>query len=374
MARLRVAVLARCPSHAEWGGCRADASGETMAPDANATRRPPEQRPAAEPPELPSHPVAEAKAKLSRLRRAYFAVANWFYANVIVGVFGLWLAGQVFRDRFHATGVCMFIPSILVFLALLGTALVAWLCACRRAALAAALLSVAPLGVVLAVENHWTRPGGASLDAEPLRIVHWNVWGGRRGWKNIAQRMLAEKPDIIAVSELYGEAPRQLLEHLGPAFRLAQARDMAVFARGTVVRPNPTKRVPGRAYLFHCAVGGAVVTVVVADLPSGPLVNRSGHLRRVRDYIRHTQPDVVLGDFNTPRRSLVLSRLPKGYAHAYHLAGKGWSYTWPSQFPFWAIDQCIVGPRLQAVRYSLRSSALSDHCMQVLDFAVRPAP
>jgi hypothetical protein len=39
--------------------------------------------------------------------------------------------------------------------------------------------------------------------------------------------------------------------------------------------------------------------------------------------------------------------------------------------PLWAIDQCVVGPRVEALRYELRSTAASDHRLQRLEFRPR---
>ena len=68
---------------------------------------------------------------------------------------------------------------------------------------------------------------------------------------------------------------------------------------------------------------------------------------------------------------LALDALPEGYHHAYDQAGSGWSYTWPIPCPVWAIDQCIVGPRVQPLRYTQRSTTSSDHRMQIFDFRLR---
>src|SRR5262249_21619073 len=108
-------------------------------------------------------------------------------------------------------------------------------------------------------------------------------------------------------------------------------------------------------------------------LPSSLAIERAPLLARVRGLIEEGRPDLVVGDFNAPRRSLGLSELPDGYAHAYDAAGTGWSYSWPVPIPLWAIDQCVVGPRVEALRYDLRSTAASDHRLQRLEFR-QPVP
>lgn len=301
------------------------------------------------------------------------AVAKWAYANVLVVIATPWLIGQVFGDRYHLSGMCLFVPSPVVAVVLLGVALVSWLVTCRRAALAAVLLAIPPIFVTLAVENRWSRAHTPASEGKTLRMVNWNLWGGRQGWHNIIAQLRAEKADIYVLSEAYSDVVVEaFLEALGPGYSVKRAHSLAVFARGTVVRPS-RPRIKGRAYLFHCSIDGQAISVLVADLPSLPTIYRAPFLRQVRSIADQTKPDLIVGDFNAPRRSVSLSRLPEGYRHAYYEAGKGWSYTWPAQFPLWAIDQCIVGPRLQAVRYDLVTTEFSDHRMQRLDFVVRPS-
>jgi endonuclease/exonuclease/phosphatase family metal-dependent hydrolase len=83
------------------------------------------------------------------------------------------------------------------------------------------------------------------------------------------------------------------------------------------------------------------------------------------------EADVILGDLNAPRRSRALTPPPPGFVHAYDAAGSGWSATWPVPLPLWAIDQCLVGPRLQVVGYRLGFRRGSDHRMQVVDMVPR---
>ena len=103
---------------------------------------------------------------------------------------------------------------------------------------------------------------------------------------------------------------------------------------------------------------------------SNVLVHRDPPLRQLIRLMEAHQPDIVAGDFNAPRRSLALDPLPVGFRHAYEVAGKGWSYSWPILFPVYAIDQCILGKRIVPIRYELASSIHSDHRRQILEFSV----
>ncbi len=97
---------------------------------------------------------------------------------------------------------------------------------------------------------------------------------------------------------------------------------------------------------------------------------RDPRLRKLTALMQTERPDLVVGDFNSRRRSRALCPLPGGFEHAYDAAGSGWSYTWPVPCPVLAIDQCIVGTRITPVMYELTSTLRSDHRMQTLDFIV----
>jgi len=288
--------------------------------------------------------------------------------------FGVWLVGQVFRDRTFWTALCFYLPSPVAAGFLGGAALLAWWWPWRRLARLAGLLMLGPVAFILLIENQWTRPSTKTADPA-LRLVHWNVYYGQWGWPDVCAQLQTAQPDICVLSEVPRDAQLQVLaDKLGADTTFIRLDDLAVLAKGTLkVEARPLEPGQARAFLVHWQHPQALLKVLVVDLPSSPKIPRDPLLRQVRTLISADQPDLIVGDFNAPRRSLVLSDLPAGYAHAYDLAGAGWSYTWPMPMPAWAIDQCIVGPRLRAGRYDLHANLDSDHRMQQLDFSV-PAP
>jgi endonuclease/exonuclease/phosphatase (EEP) superfamily protein YafD len=113
---------------------------------------------------------------------------------------------------------------------------------------------------------------------------------------------------------------------------------------------------------------GQAVQLLVVDLPSEIHIHRDPLLREINRLIEQHQPDLVVGDFNAPRRSRALCELPDGYRHAYDTAGTGWGYTWPVPVPMYALDHCLHSSKIIPVRYDLESSISSDHRLQVFDF------
>ena len=120
---------------------------------------------------------------------------------------------------------------------------------------------------------------------------------------------------------------------------------------------------------------GLRIELLAVNLASSPLKPRAPALARVVELVGERRPDLVIGDFNAPRRSRALTRLPAGWRHAYDEAGWGWSATWPVPVPLLAIDQALVGPRFQVVGYALAGTPWSDHRLQQVELApLRPAP
>lgn len=82
-------------------------------------------------------------------------------------------------------------------------------------------------------------------------------------------------------------------------------------------------------------------------------------------------PDLIIGDFNTPRGSASLTRIVGDFDNAFDQAGSGYLATWPRRRPLHHIDQAFVGPALRAVRYRAIDPGLGEHRMQVMEVVSR---
>ena len=321
-----------------------------------------------------SEPTKERPSLGARVRSALRVLAAWFWSNAVVGLVGVWLVGQVFRDGNVATDLCFLVPTVFIAAGLFAVAGLARLCGCRRIAWASALLALLPTIGLLAVENRWIRPRVKANAGESLRLVNWNLWAGGAGWTNILGKLKAQNADIYVLSEVYQPADGAFLaEGLGADYSLFSISQFAVISRGRVRIERPVDRITNRAYLVRWQSRAGSLLLFLVDMPTRPIYGRNPLLDVIRHHIGAFRPDITVGDFNLSRRTRALSELPQGYSHAYYRAGAGWSYTWPAWFPLWDIDQCVVGPKIRPLRYSLHSTRLSDHRMQVLDFTVAPS-
>lgn len=304
--------------------------------------------------------------------------------SVGVTLFAIWAIGQLLRDRTLATAWAFYLPSAVVLGILLLLAAFEVLRRRRRQAVVLLLLALPPALAVLLVENRWQgRPEAVRSEVASdaadrradLRVVAWNVADFPRGVERAAALLRALDPDLVLLSEAPGKPPLELEHRLGGGLRLTPLGSMAIFARGEPLAVEWLAREDELQVAFvRWPIADRRLGVLAVNVISSPRVPRDPLLERVLAMIEARAPDLVLGDFNAPRRSLALARLPAGFRHAYDAAGSGWSSTWPAALPLLAIDQTIVGPRLVVRGYSLRTTRISDHRLQLteLDFEIPP--
>lgn len=298
---------------------------------------------------------------------------GWTFGVVLVA-WVLWVIGQLARDLTWLTGICFYIPSAAMTVLGLGGGLVLGVRREPRRGVALGLLTIAPAVMVLAVENQWVRPGSvrARSPARAARLVHWNIAYGRWDRGDLDASILRSGADVCVLSEVPRPyALSELATRFGPGYDSVRLGSMAFLARGRLL--NPARLVNTPLLKVNCVTwqgDQGTIKIFGADVASNLLVARDPVLRRLRRLMEEHRPDLVAGDLNAPRRSRALWPLPPGFSHAYQAAGRGWSATWPVPCPLYAIDQCLLSSAVAPLRYELVSSRWSDHCMQVLDFAV----
>lgn len=137
-------------------------------------------------------------------------------------------------------------------------------------------------------------------------------------------------------------------------------------------------------------LGGRVILWCI-DMPSDPWLDRARAFREARaamegfrgpvmrrlesgmdeaepaasGAIGFPDPDIIMGDCNTPRGSWSLTLLHPGMRHAFDDAGVGPAYTYPQAAPIIAIDQMLLGPHLRAEEYRIVDMGGSRHRAQV---------
>jgi vancomycin resistance protein VanJ len=278
--------------------------------------------------------------------------------------------GQFLRDRTFLSGLCFYIPSVLVAVSVLawGTLLVV-----RHRRLAAALcvcLALLPLATIVIFENRFFA-FRAPFAAHDVRLVHWNIAGHLS--PRTRDHLAAQQAHVYVLSEIPDrESVAAFAATLGSEYRAQVFGNLAVIAAGPVTSVGlPVDGQPMKTQVVTCELAGRPLRLLVVDLPAAIYIHRDPLLRQVNRLIEQHKPDLVVGDFNAPRRSRALCELPRGYRHAFDTVGAGCGYTWPVPVPMYAIDHCLHSPRIVPVRYDLVTSISSDHRMQVFDFTLK---
>lgn len=289
-------------------------------------------------------------------------------AGVEIGAGALvlaWAVGQTARDASLPTALLFYVPSLVVATALLGVA--AAVCLAHRRSLAIVLMAAPALLVGLVGEHRWLpRSPAPAQNESKLRLLHWNVSGGWSGLDQIADEIARGAPDVVALSEAPERVARRVAAELpGLEFRSLGALSVVaprIDAVDWIERSHELQAITAKLVWRERSV-----RLVVVNLASSPWVPRRPSLERVRAVMGEMAPDLVVGDFNAPRRSRALERLPSGYRHAYEEAGWGWSASWPMPLPLLSLDHVLVGPRWRATSYALHGTPWSDHRLQLVE-------
>ncbi len=300
---------------------------------------------------------------------------QFFWLPLAVVLLIGWTTGQIQKDQTLLSGLLFYFPSpvaatLLLTIALFGRRRNV----SRRQRMLLLLLPVLPLFFVLGVENQWlsgSSAGKPTVDAaaaeaeEHYRLVHWNIAWSTRWWPAQRDLLKSLNPDICVLSETTAAIEADDF----PGYQILRVHNMLIAARGPMAATGSL--VPGgivRSYVVQCPLDQLTLKIMVADVASPPSLPRNPSLRKMMQAAFLQQADIIVGDMNAPRRSLAFSDMQHEFQHAYDAAGSGWSYTWPVPVPVFALDQCICGPKVRPLNYSLRSTTLSDHRIQILDF------
>lgn len=287
------------------------------------------------------------------------------------------LAGQVLKDSTLPTALLFYVlapPIVAPALLVIGF----WPGFRKRrvATCLAASFALAPMGVSAFLDHAILDHAAAAPHAaqRPLRVVAWNVAFVPFGAGPLAYRLRPYDPDLLMLTEFQSWYAPRLAAALGSDRTARPMETMCLIARGAIedarwVEADDRLQIFVADWIPEASPGR--LRVMGVNLTSSPVIPRDPLLRRVLSAMENEKPDLVLGDFNSPRRSRALEPLPDGYVHAYEAAGRGWTYSWPVPLPVLAIDQTIVSARLEPLAYALYSTIVSDHRMQVFDFRVR---
>ena len=255
-----------------------------------------------------------------------------------------------------------------------------------------------------------------------VRVVYWNI-SVEQNAQGAGDAVLGPEPDIALVANIRNDEHRApLLEALGSltpeggsGVHFRRSGNLSVsgrfpIRRWGVARPQRVTTLltewrsewdTGRVTFIEFDTGATLTddtfVVWVVDLPSDPTMRRAEVMqaaaRAVEGWQGPTQtpdklgrwvaaplpegesgfpePDLIIGDFNTPRGSRSLRTLVGDARSTHAQSGLGPAGTWTRKYPVWAIDQAFTGRRVKAVRSRVLDPGMSEHRMLVVDLERR---
>jgi len=199
-----------------------------------------------------------------------------------------------------------------------------------------------------------------------LRVALWNVARGTFGWSQLAEHLAGFDADVVCLVESRGLQLRDAeLRQCLPGYTIAYADGGFTILSRVGLHDVQSFELP-RGVALRAAVGTSRrLDLVLVDVRSNPFGARGPSIATLRDSL----PDLLLGDFNTPRTSVHFDAFRADYTHAFEQGGVGFVETWPWPVPALDLDHVWVRAplRVKACRYERHWC--SDHCAVIVDLA-----
>lgn len=297
-----------------------------------------------------------------KLLRIFFSVAAFMMALWLVTGAVLHLSG--WRDRLDGLSVVYYTtpwPVISV-----GVAALAVGAHRQRRARSAVILGVVGICAGIAwISTSWYSAPLSNKVAE-VRVVFWNVRNNPDDMQAMAARIREFSPDIVALAEA-GKHLSSIDEWraIFPEYKVERLpQQMLMMSRIGLQQDKSGVLAPGSFFGTRTGqIGSRPVTIMQADIDARPLRSRRTAFEVLTAHVREraAQPLILLGDFNTPRRSYHLDSIRGMLKHAFETQGSGLADTWPIPFPVLSLDQVWVSPHLEVVSCRQGWSIMSDH-------------
>jgi len=221
----------------------------------------------------------------------------------------------------------------------------------RRAPLAmASVAALTALWLVLFATTLW--PKGS--DAGDLRVVTHNVSALNTSNQKTAESLLDADPDLIAIEEIAGAAQGILSDAFAQDYpHTADGGTVGLWSKYPISSSERLDLGLSWPRALRAVVDTdqgqvAVYVVHLASVRVGVLGFQSSQrdvaLRLLADEVAAdpVRQVIVMGDFNGSSYDRALTPLLDEVRSAQRIAGRGFGFTWPAQFPMARIDQILV--------------------------------
>lgn len=283
-----------------------------------------------------------------------------------------WWTGRILTDTYNELIWLFFIPTVVVTL---GGFLWLFLTLRNRFRILQLFVFVTVIASfikVLVIDHRWHRPP-AQRPPGSIRVLHWNTAHGVLGVERIVRTMVADRPDIVLISEpprpdMISDIAYHALdmEFIFSDAGMSLASHYPIKYLGTIDLPASAG--------WHALVetDSGPVEFAAIDIVSRPELYRQPIMNKLAAWIdarTNNIPLVVMGDFNTPHDAASMRPVRNQLQFAYSLGGRGWPYTWPVPLPVYNIDHMWVSHDITVHDYNLKVARYSDHKRQLADIS-----
>lgn len=216
-----------------------------------------------------------------------------------------------------------------------------------------------------------------------LKLGMWNVCSGNMGWDAVVAEVHSWDADIIGLAESHldhsKEDPLSRAEFWRASFpehnTLRFPGGMRLITRSPARTVASGKLDEGSEFgIAETRIDGRIVYVVMADILSRPTRSRSASFQKLYAEVsklpQHV-PVIMMGDMNTPTRSVHFDQFRTVFRNAFEENGSGFYHSWPMPFPVLPLDQVWANAGIEVGTCSLGVTLRSDHRPILMSFNLR---
>lgn len=261
-----------------------------------------------------------------------------------------------------------------------GMAILAWLLVRKRGRRllkwSTGLLSVGLIALLISDRpSHQQEP-------QSLKLGFWNIASGGLSWDGITDRIKSWDAEIIGLAESNQNlrfddlwVRRKYWLERFPGYNIVRfPRGMRLLSKYPAELVSEGKLGKGSNFgVAKLDVDGLPLYVVMADLLSHPTLPRApsfDSLTEILAELPEGAPVIVMGDMNTPARSIHLDTLRKTFRNTFEERGNGFYHSWPMPLPVLSLDQVWINKRIHVGSCELQWTLHSDHRPMVCTLSI----
>lgn len=291
-----------------------------------------------------------------------------YFANVLIIV--SLVIHFVVKDRIAGLSFIYYstpMPVLLIFTFILG---IIWLF-CKKIRFARFYFILAMGCLLLWFCESFSLVSRAPSSSD-LTLFFWNAARNRSKAEEATKYIQNFHPDLIGIVEAgitrKGRQNSKIEEIWRRVFSGYTVEvlpyEMALVTKGKILaKTSGMLAERGHYNLIQISLNGELFDVLLIDIYANPSRSRAPAFAQLTSLIRSysSRNLVVMGDFNTPAKSVFFEPFRKYLNQTFEAGGVGFAETWPIPLPVLALDQIWVSKKITVISCRLNWSWFSDH-------------